>query len=142
MVLVSCCCVPAAALGPSDPAAAYYGKCVAPSRGTGVPDEGCDRLINDALLGIIIGQFNQERPTFCYPQKFVDQMRTVDNELRESRERSFNKALRARSKFIREMQAEMRAAVEQYMRENPKRLSEKTLEVIFAALLRAFPCPG
>jgi hypothetical protein len=36
----------------------------------------------------------------------------------------------------------MRAAVAGYMREHPERRSEKTLQVIFDALLHAFPCPG
>jgi hypothetical protein len=108
MILVVSCCAPAAAIGPDDPAATYYEKCVAAVR---VPDKSCDDLITNALMGIIIGQFNQKHADFCYPQESVDQM-----------------------------QVKMREAVARYMREHPERLSEKTILVRFAALLHAFPC--
>ena len=113
MTLIVSCYVPAAAIGPDDPAAAYYERCIASSREARIPDKSCDDLITDALMGIIIGQFNQRDEAFCYPQELVDQM-----------------------------PAKMWAAVARYMREHPERLSEKTLQVIFAALLHAFPCPG
>lgn len=115
MALVVSWHLPAAAIGPDDPAATYYERCVLPPGGARVRDEGCDALINDALMGVIVGQFDQKHPAFCYPQKLVDQMHGP---------------------------ADMRAAVARYMREHPERLSEKTLEVIFAALLQGFPCPG
>jgi hypothetical protein len=75
-------------------------------------------------MGIIIGQFNQERPAFCLPPRLEQQMQAKS------------------PGAIAILQAEMRAAVARYMREHPERLSEKTLQVIFAALLQAFPCPG
>jgi hypothetical protein len=86
-------------------------------------------------MGIIVGQFNQGHPAFCYPQKLVDQMQTVDSDLRGHPGRFSDEAI---SNFVQRM----RAAVAQYMLEHPKRLPEKTLQVIFAALLHAFPCPG
>jgi hypothetical protein len=124
MALVVSCYVPAAAIGPDDPASGYYEKCVASARKAHVPDERCDGLITDALTGIIIGQFNQEHPAFCLPQRLEHKMQA----------KSFS--------AIANLEAEMRAAVARYMRQHPERLSEKTLQVIFAALLHAFPCPG
>jgi hypothetical protein len=143
MALVVSCCAPAAALDSHDPAAAYYERCVAPqAEGGGVPDEGCDRLITDALLGITIGQLNEDPATFCYPQKLIDQMQAVDKVLQNPNGRPSEEDLRAAANFFHEMQAEMRAAVAQYMHEHSERLSEETIQVIFAALLHAFPCPG
>jgi hypothetical protein len=131
--------VPAAAIGPDDPAATYYEACVSPSQEARVPDdEGCDALINDALMGIIVGQFDQEHPAFCYPQEVVDQMQTAGKDKREHPGQRSEKALSAISNFDHQM----RAAVAHYMREHPERLSEMTLQVIFASLLQNFPCPG
>jgi hypothetical protein len=124
MALVVSCYVPAAAIGPDDPASDYYEKCVASAQNARVPDERCDCLITDGLTGIIIGQFNQGRPAFCLPQRLEHQMQA--------------KSVSA----IANLETEMRAAVARYIREHPERLSEKTLEVIFDALLHAFPCPG
>jgi hypothetical protein len=124
MALVASCYVPAAAIGPNDPASVYYEKCVTSARKAPVPDERCDGLILDGLTGIIIGQFNQVHPAFCFPQRLEDQMQV----------KSFN--------AIANLRDEMRAAVARYMRERPERLSEKTLLVIFEALLHAFPCPS
>ena len=138
MALVVSCYVPAAAIGPDDPASVYYEKCMASAREAHVPDEGCDGLITDGLMGIIIGQFNQKHPAFCLPQRLEDQMQAIDNDWRVRSRRPSEKALSA----IANLQAEVRAAVARYMREHPERLSEKTLQIIFAALLHAFPCPG
>ena len=124
MALLLSCYVPAAAIGPDDPASIYYEKCVSSARKAHVPDESCDGLITDGLTGIIIGQFNQEHPAFCLPQRLEHQMQAKS------------------SGAIANLKAEMRAAVARYMREHPERLSEKTLQVIFAALLHTFPCPG
>jgi hypothetical protein len=137
MAVVVSCYVPAAAIGPDDPASVYYEKCVASAREAHVPDERCDGLITDGLMGIIIGQFNQKHPAFCLPQRLEDQMQ-ARNDWRERSRRPSEKALSA----IANLQAEVREAVARYMREHPERLSEKTLQVIFAALLHAFPCPG
>jgi hypothetical protein len=117
MALVVSWYATAAAIGPDDPAAAYYERCVLPPREARAPEEGCDALINDALMGVIVGQFDQEHPTFCYPQKLIDQVQ------------------------ISNFAHQMRTAVAKYMREHPERMSEKTLQVIFAALLQRFPCP-
>jgi hypothetical protein len=135
MVLVVSCYVPAAAIGPDDPVSVCYEKCVASARDAHVPDERCDGLIIDGLMGIIIGQFNQKHPAFCLPQRLEDQMQAIDND-QQGRSR------RPSEKAIANLLAEMWAAVARYMREHPERLSEKTLQVIFAALLHAFPCPG
>jgi hypothetical protein len=128
------CRTPAAAFGPSDPASSYYAKCVAPSRGAAVPNEICDAPINEALTGIVIGQFDQERPAFCYPRNLVEQTQALEHHP--------GQAPRATSKLAHQMLVKMRVAVAQYMRGHSERLSESTLEVIIAALLHTFSCPG
>jgi hypothetical protein len=138
MALVVSGYVPAAAIGPNDPASLYYRKCVASARKAPVPDDRCDGLIIDGLTGIIIGQFNQEHSAFCFPQRLEDQMRAIDNDRRGHSGRPSKKSLSAIANF----EAEMRAAVARYMRAHPERLSEMTLQVIIEALLDAFPCPG
>jgi hypothetical protein len=138
MALVVGCYVPAAALGPDDSASVYYEECVASGHGAQVPDERCDGLITDALMGIIIGQFNQKYPAFCLPRRLEDQMQTIDDRGREHSGRPPEGAISA----IANLQAEMRAAVARYMRDHRERLSENTLQVIFVALLQAFPCRG
>lgn len=138
VALAVSCYVPAAAIGPNDPASLYYEKCGASVRKAHVPDERCDGLITDGLTGIIIGQFNQEHSAFCFTQRLEDQMQGIDNDRRGHSGRPSEKSLSAIANF----EAEMRAAVARYMREHPEQLSEKTLEVIIEALLYAFPCPG
>ena len=130
--------MPATAISPNDPAATYYKSCLATYQQAPVPDETCDAPIDAALTGIIIGQLNQERPAFCYPQNLVDQMQTLDRGTREHPGRVSAEASGAITKFAHQM----RAVVVQYMREHPERLSKGTLEIIMAALLHAFPCPS
>jgi hypothetical protein len=131
------CQAPAAAIDLDDSAAAYYEVCVAPSRDAAVPDESCDALISDGLIGIVTGELNQERPALCFPQKPVEPMETIEKEGQGLSEQS----LSAASNRTRQMLAEMRGAVARYIGEHPERLSDKAIEVIFAALLHAFPCP-
>jgi hypothetical protein len=138
MALVVSYYVPAAAIGPNDPASLYYKNCVASGRKAHVPDERCDGLIINGLTGIIIGQFNQGHSAFCFPQRLEDQMQAIDNDRRGHSGRPSEKSLSAIASF----EAEMRAAVARYMRDHPERLSQKTLQVIIEALLYAFPCPG
>ncbi len=135
------CSTAAAAISPNDPAATYYDRCVAPSRGATVPNQDCDGAINAALTGIIVGQFDQERPAFCYPRNLVDKMQGIERDRRHRPGRLSDQASRASSRSARRMLIKMRAAVAHYMREHSERLSESTLEVIMAALLHAFPCP-
>jgi hypothetical protein len=138
IALVVCGLTPVVAISPSDPATVYYKSCVVAPQEPSVSDEACDAPINQALTGIIIGQLNQKRPAFCYPQKLVDRMHALDRAAREHPGRLSEQASGALSQFVHQA----RAAVAQYMREHPERLSENTLEVIMAALLHAFPCPG
>jgi hypothetical protein len=88
------------------PASVYYEKCVAPARKAHVPDERYDGLITDGLTGIIIGQFNQEHPAFCLPERLEHQTQA--------------RSLSA----IAKLEAKMRAAVAGYMREHLERLSD------------------
>jgi hypothetical protein len=132
------CSMPATAISPNDPASVYYKTCAAASQDPAGPDETCDAPINQALTGIIIGQLNQKRPAFCYPQNLVDRMQALDREKREHPGQLSEQASSAMSQFVHQT----RAAVTRYMREHPERMSENTIDVIMAALLHAFPCPN
>ena len=124
MALVVSWYVPAAAIGPDDPASVYYEKGVASARKAHVPDERCDGLITDGLMGIIIGQFDQEHPAFCLPQRLEHQMQA----------KSFS--------AVANLEAEMRAAVAGYMREHPKRRSRKDATGNICCTLACFSLPG
>jgi len=127
------------AISPDDPATTYYETCVAASRQRSIPDDVCDTAIIDALIGITVGEVDQKRPSFCYPQNLIDQMQSADRRRREHPgQLSDEAAADAMSKLVQQM----RAAVAQYMREHPEQLAESTLKVIIMALLHAFPCPG